>query len=333
MSLYIQKESIEVIDTIQKGLLYFQYTNKDPVECIINRGDTAISFNKDLISFYFISKDLDYIRILYMNDRNQTVNEICRIPLTTEDITFSNKEFVINRFANWNANIYTFGVYSSSFTDEDAVFFQSHYSAQLIKNVDPTFISIANSYNETVSALQRITKCPFDKTTCDTCSMVKSWTSTSEILKSSYECKKKIGEYCKNNQSHEFCTCWDVKGTMYNTSSCKLFRGLFGEEKACIENLSEEDLLYVKQKYKLLDIEECPKNVKNTKHHKNTYSDYDYEKLKINLDNNQDNSTTKEYSDIPVVTRELSSPLHTPERIDGPNHSFFNNFMKVIGMN
>lgn len=340
LSLYIQNGSVEVIDTVQKGNLMFQYTDKTPVECIINNGDTAISFNKDLISFYFISKDLDYIRILYMNDRNQTVNEICRIPLTTEDITFSNKELIINRFANWNANIYTFGIYSSSFTDEDAIFFQSHYSAQLIKNIDPSFISIANSYNEALTTLETITRCPFDKLTCDTCSMVKSWTSTSEILKSSYECKKKIGEFCKNNQTHEFCTCWDVKGTMYNTSSCKLFRGLFGEDKACIDNLSEEDILYIKQKYKLLDIEECPKDIKNTRTYNNTYNEYDYEKLKISLD---DNKTTLPVqtgnSDIPQVTREstiLSTTINemdSPQRIEGPNQSFFNNFMKVIGIN
>lgn len=287
LSLYIDRESLELTDMVQKGKLFLQYTNKNPIQCVLSKNDTSIVFNKDSVSFYYITKDYDYIRIMYMTERSSTVWTLCHIPLFTEDITFSNKELIINRYANWNANIYSFAIYNAAFTDEDATYFQSNYLTQFTKNVNQSYINMMNKYNTVVNTLQSITKCQFDENTCNICSSVDDWTDVNKILKSSPQCKNAIDNYCKANPTHNFCKCWDTKQVMYNTNSCKIFRSLFGDNNACITNLSEDDIQFIKSKHKLITVDECPKDIEVPKNKKNKYEDYDFERLKINIDSSQ----------------------------------------------
>lgn len=311
ISLYIKRNSVEQVDTIQRGKLLLQYADKYPLECVVNQSDNGIIFQKETLSFYFITKEVDYLRVMYMSDRNTSVNELCRMPMTTEDITFSNKEMVINRNANWYANIFTFGVYNAAFTDEDALYFHTYYTLHYTRNVDAGYINMTNKYNEAIRALETLSKCPFDKDTCHTCSMVSDWTNINNIIKSPMTCKSAINEFCKNNQTHSYCTCWDVKQLVYNTSTCQQFRGLFSDDNACLENLTEEDLKYIKSKYKLLSPDECPKEVKPVKPRKNKYQDYDYNRLKVRLHDSIDTNTSALDDPIlPNVTVQTTQQKH-----------------------
>jgi hypothetical protein len=73
MSMYIQKDSLKNVNNIQMGKLMFQHSNRDPVQCKLRPDHDLISFEKDILTFYFIVKETDHIRICVMNEKNTNI--------------------------------------------------------------------------------------------------------------------------------------------------------------------------------------------------------------------------------------------------------------------
>jgi hypothetical protein len=282
IALFIQGNSLNNANNIQTGTLLFQQGNADPLPCLMSSFDTTLNFEKDVLTFYYIIKGNDNIRILTMNEKKNTINELLKFNISNTDINFSNKEFVINRFKNWNANIFNFAVYNSSLTDDEITSNYNHILSEYMKYLNPNFQIMVKQYNETITILSNFLKCPFDKITCDACNTITKWNDTSQLISASSTCRKAINDFCSINTTNPLCKCWNNSSPLYNSNNCKMYRSIFSGKNTCLDTLSQEDLDYLRAKYGLIFPDQCPKEVKAPTYLKNTDHKYDYSNIKIN---------------------------------------------------
>lgn len=285
LSMYLKRDSLSITNNVQMGNLMFQYADQAPKQCLMNKEDDLMHLDKDLLVFYYIVKDIDNIRILYMTEKSNIINQILKFNVANEDITFSNKELIINRLLSWNANLYNFALYNMALTDDDITSFYNHIMGEYIKNVDQGFTKVVNKYNDTIDFLTNFASCPYDKTTCDACTSVTSWCDSTQMMAAGASCKKSIDTFCTINPKNQACKCWDTTSSLYNSESCKLYRSIFGTRDNFLNFLSVEDLEYIKKKYNLLTLDECPKVIdQKPGFAKTSYPDYDYDKLKVTME-------------------------------------------------
>jgi hypothetical protein len=287
ITMYIEKGTLDTDNNTQVGTLMFQYANYPPYRCKVDKDHNFINLDKDTLTFYFIIKDTDNVRVLMMAEGASRIYLILKFNISNIDITFSNKELILNRLLNWNSTIYNFAIYDRALIDEQVINFYSHIMAEYIKNLDPNFNTMLTQYNDSIGLIQSLLKCPYDKTVCTNCSSVKSWCDTNQVMNSSSQCRKSINDYCANNTANPLCKCWDTSSVIYNTDNCKLYRSIFsGEKKSSFDVLNPEDLEYIKGKYGLIWPHECPTTITKPKFIENTYNKYDWNKLKVYLDPN-----------------------------------------------
>lgn len=243
ISLYVEPGSLQFLNNTQSGKLMFQYADYSPVHCKISKEDDLIPIESNILCFVFIVKADDKVRVLYMTERNTNLITLAEFNVATTDVTFSNKEMSINRFGNWNSNIFNFAVYKSALSDVAITNVYTHIKNHYVKTNDPSYKPVVDKYNETIDKLQRYINCPFDEKTCKACESVKEWNDFSNILNAPRQCKKAISAYCKKNTGDTFCKCWDKDSDSFNTNACKTMKSLFEDDASITLSRSEYDKL------------------------------------------------------------------------------------------
>lgn len=273
IALVIQENTIVSSNDTQVGGLYFQYGDLDLMPCLVNNTDTALNLEINKLYFYFMIKDTDSFKVYVMNESTNVINLVLNYKITNTDITFSNKECFINRFANWNGYLYNFSVFSKAFNDNDVSAFYTHFISEYIKNQDIVLDSLVSDYNSMIDTMQSYSKCPYDDETCNSCNGITKWNDMNQILQSSSACKSSINTFCSKNNTNDLCKCWDSTSTLFNSESCKAYRKLYsGEvttEKKDNTNVNQEGIV----SDSLID----------TGLIKNTYGNYDWNKIKVTL--------------------------------------------------
>jgi len=285
LSLFIEKGSIHNDNNTQVGSLILQYADHNQYECLVDKQHNYINLDKDVLTFYFIIKDTDNVRVLMMTEGSTNIHLILKFNITNTDVTFSNKELLINRLLNWNSTLYNFAIYDKALSDENVSNFYTHIMNEYLKNLDPNFNTMLSQYNDSINLIQALLKCPYDKTVATKCSSIKSWCDVNQLMNAPLQCRKSINDYCANNTANPLCKCWDTSSTMFNSDNCKLYRSIFsGERTSSFEGLTAEDLEYIKNKYGLIWPHECPTTISKPKFIENSYNKYDWNKLKVYLD-------------------------------------------------
>jgi hypothetical protein len=279
ISLYIEPGSLNVVNNTQFGKLMFQYADYSPVHCKISKSDELLPIDSNVLCFLFIVKDDDKIKVQYMTEKSNTIVTLAEFNVATTDITFSNKEISINRFNNWNANMFNFGIYKVALTDVNISSIYQHIKNLYLRTIDPNYKPIVDTYNETITKLNKYIQCPFDEKTCTACKDVVEWNDINQIMNSSFTCRKAISAFCNKNTSHSFCKCWNTKLPEYNSTNCKVLRSMFENDKmTCLTH--NEILNMTKQ---------CNKKADETG--LNYPSDYTFDKVRVKYD---DSLTTQE---------------------------------------
>lgn len=359
ISLYIQRNSLQNNNNTQTGNLLFQYANVFPYDCKVDPSHNYINFDKDTLTFYFIVKDTDNIRVLMMTETSNVIYPILKFTVSNTDINFSNKEMGINRLLNWNGSMYSFAVYDRALSDENVSGLYAHCMSEYLKNIDPNFNQMIDQYNNTINMLKTLGKCPYDKITCDSCGSVTKWNDPTQIVNAPLNCKKAISNFCQNNPTHSLCKCWDTASTLYNTDNCKLYRKMFSDDQTInYDDLTAEEIEYIKKKFGLIYPHECPSLVDKPKYIQNNYPKYDWDKLKVSLENENsphnpnknknsfdpdedkhDFSVTDYIQKDPNINKPVTLPAVLQENIKQTKinsttlpsqDSFFTKFMKVI---
>jgi hypothetical protein len=89
------------------------------------------------------------------------------------------------------------------------------------------------------------------------------------------------------NMNHSLCKCWNKQNPQAKSDSCTMFKSIFTDKNSYFDNLTQDDIDYIMSKYGLITPNSCPKAIKTPGFIQNKYSEYDFEKLKIYLDENE----------------------------------------------
>lgn len=338
MSLFIQTKTINNDNNVQTGNLLFNYIDQQILPCKIDSTHDYINLDKDVLSFYFIIKDSDNIRILYLSEKSNAINQILKINISTNDITFSNKEIVINRLLNWNASVFNFALYNTSISDDTVGSMYTHIMDEYIKNKDPTINKILPEYNNIVDYLNNTKKCKLDKLTCDNCNSITDWSTTDivDLSNSTKKCRLAVNNYCSANINNDLCACWNSKNTIFNDPLCVSIREKFsGNYNNKLDSLSDEDLEYIKNKYNLgkCDIKKDTTNdiIDNVIDNTNLPIELDFKYTpivldKLNADINSNNFKLNNYLNNKTNIKNNSIDPVSKFVDTTDNNNFFNNF-------
>lgn len=260
---FIKTNSLVPNNNVQVGELQLQYANENPWPCSVVQGELH-NFDKDVLTFYFIIKDTDHVRVSMMTETSTNITPLHEENVNPDQsVTFSNRPIVINNEKNWNGYIYNFGVFNSALSSDEVAKTYNHIMAEYMKRKNSDYIGVVSQYNDTIDMIDNITKCPFtSQTVCNSCQSVNKWYDTNQVIGSSEVCKRSINDFCKSNPANQWCKCWNAQSASYNTASCQMYRGIFGGKSTVLETLSETELEELKQKYGLLTNQQCSTNNK-----------------------------------------------------------------------
>jgi hypothetical protein len=192
---------------------------------------------------------------------------------------------VINRFSNLNANIYNFAIFNYAMTDDDVTKTFNNLTTSYLKEINESYGTTVNLYNDAVDHINTLNACPADNQTCKACGEVTNWCGTNNMLLATKDCKISLYNFCISNPKHDMCKCWNKEATYYNSDACRKFRSIFMDNpQKYYDELSVDDLEYIKKKYKLLHPDECPKDITKKEMGTNKYSDYKLNKLQVDVD-------------------------------------------------
>ena len=256
LSFYIDKGSLKSNNNIEQGSLMFQFSNLQPQKCLINSNHDTFSFEQNTLSFYFIVKQQNQIKIIYINEKNNTLYQLLNITVAPNNINFSNKELIINQFNNFNASIYNYGIYSNALDNEEISNVYKHILQEYLKNTNNDYQFIIKKYNNITNNLENIKKCPYNKNICDNCNEVTNWNDFQSIVNASDNCKKSIHDFCNVNKNNPLCKCYNN-----NSKSCQLYKSILSNNNITSDIIDKNELELIKKKYNLIDKNACPKNI------------------------------------------------------------------------
>lgn len=290
IALFIRANSIEVVDNVQRGELVLRYLDDNKsYECLLNANDRKFVLDKNVPTFFFIIKEVDTLRVVYMQGGSEKLYTIADIVTKDNNVTFSNKEMVINRFGNWKGSMYSFGVIPKAFVDSEISVIYKHIYGEYTKATNNNLIELTNDYNALVSALKQKTMCPYNSTVEAACPTITDWSNTNAVLNAPRDCREAINAFCTANPKDELCACWDKSLPSYNEKTCEMYRSIFDTtSKTFLETISTDDLNAIKSKFNLMNTDSCTTTKALSKEalqsmelKKNTYMDIDMDSVKI----------------------------------------------------
>ena len=261
LALFINKDSVASIAstfavniTINIGTQSIQCTDPSTglYTIIINPNHTYM--------FAFIKNDNSLSFIMYPNIDNLTSNAQTRLILmdnqtiSNEDVLFSNKEFVINRFLNIQGSLYTFGTFNRALDENSITLLYLHMQSELQKT-SQILQNLATQIQALQNKIDLSKSCPYDSTVCTPCSSVKDWTNMNNvILNGNSNCLTSINNFCNTNPENDLCVCWNDNNLMSKTVQCQNYVNIFNTTKSfTAENIDHETLLQIKEKQNLCD--------------------------------------------------------------------------------
>ncbi len=296
LHLYIPIDSIDTKNGNNSGSLYFQFADKQPVLCKLSKQDSKINFPQNTLLFFVIVKQANSVRVLLINERTDKIEEIASLTFESPDITFSNKELVLNRLGNWNANLFNIAYFNNALNDIRLTSFYMYVKDLYTKYNNPAYLDALKKYLDSLKAYETLKTCPFPKDVCVQCSSVEDWSNFTSIINAPFNCKQSIAKYCSSNPTHPFCECWNKSSPKYSSTTCVLLRALYNNKKdsVCQDvcNIPKEQSILSSIEYK---------------------GDYTFDKVKINypLETDYLVADTAQDKTITNAQDKTSTPIET----------------------
>jgi len=290
IELFIERDTLKTENNVQFGKMMFQYANYEPIRCKLSPSDDFISIVDNTLCFVYIVRSDSAVRVMYSTATDGALREVAKFNIPNNDITFSNKELVINQSQNWNASLYNLAVYGGASTDGAMSTFLTHIKGLYTKVSDPNYGVMMKQYNKTLSKLSSMQRCTMNKSVCRKCRDIKEWNNITQILNAPKECTSAIADYCKSNPSHKMCECWDESSAVYSSKGCITLRGTLSNDKsACLANLSKKEIKELLEKHNVGKGSKGSKDSKgdHKKHRKNDLvfnNDYNFDMVRVKYD-------------------------------------------------
>jgi hypothetical protein len=258
ISLSIKQNTLANNNNVQVGQLELKFGDQEPWPCSVVSGE-LMNFDRDVLTFYFIMKDTDHVRVHMMSENSGTISPLYQENVNNDaSITFANRELTINSEKNWNGYIYNFGIFNSALSDEEVTKIYNHIKDEYMKRKNSNYISVVNQYNDTIDMVKTISSCPFtSQSVCNSCQSVNKWYDTNQVIGASDTCKRSINDFCKSNPRNQWCKCWDSQNTSYTTPSCQMYRAIFGGKNTLLNSLTETEIEELKKNYDLVTSQQC----------------------------------------------------------------------------
>lgn len=254
LHLYIPVDSIDTTNGNNSASLYFQFADQQPVLCKLSKQDNKINFPQNTLLFFVIVRQANSVRVLLINERTDKIEEIASLNFESSDITFSNKELVLNRFGNWNANLFNIAYYNDALNDIRLTSFYMYIKDLYTKYNNPAYLDAVQKYLDSLKAYTALKTCPFPDSVCDQCKSVDDWSNFTSVVNAPLTCKQAIAKYCSSNPTHPFCECWNKTSSKYTSTTCVLLRALYNNNKDNVcENvckIPKEDSIISQVEYK-----------------------------------------------------------------------------------
>lgn len=273
LCLRILPASVKTSDNTQTGTLELEYADAAPMACKVDPAHAGIDLNRDLLTFYYIVKDTDHVRVIAMNQANDAMTTILKfdVPTTVSGVTFSNKEMVVNRNLNWNGHVLAMAVYDRALTTEMTSEFHTHVLKAFYRQVDPNLPGLIKKQQAAEKALQDLKSCPFNGTddgngpsrACGACGDV-AWSDPMQWLTASPECRAAIAEHCQRHSTDadtrtSICRCYDPSYPLYGSPACRMVRAALSDDPRQLwRNLDAGQVADLKQHLGLIAPKDCP---------------------------------------------------------------------------
>ena len=206
---------------------------------------------------FVVKKELKSISLTLHDMSSDASSDASQVAIPATDVQdnnvlLSNKELRINQNKMLDGVLFAFGVYNEALMDASNL--HHHLFKELDKRTD-SFMDRARLMVAFQQELEQMRACPFDVNICRECADVDDWTNVNEIVLSSDKCKKAIDEYCTANPNDSKCICW--REDKLKDPNCQAFVNIFRRDKhSMIENLTDEQIEVIKEKYKLCKCEQ-----------------------------------------------------------------------------
>jgi hypothetical protein len=232
--IYISPETVDMSNGANSGSLYFQFADKEPVLCRVSTNDNKMNFPQNTLLFFVIVRQPSKVQLLMLNEKTDKLNEIASVNVETTDVTFSNKELVINRYGNWDGNIYNIAFFNNALDDIRVTTYYMYIKDLYTKYNNPAYLDALKKYTDSLKAYTMLKSCPFPADVCKKCTSVDDWSNFSTIINAPTSCKQSIAKYCSNNPKHPFCECWNKSSPKYTSTTCTLLRALYMSNKNAV---------------------------------------------------------------------------------------------------
>ena len=212
-------------------------------------GNQLIMINPAYTYLLVLVKDnLDISLYMYPNIDNVSTSSTNTMTLIkgwkidpSEEVLFSNKECIVNKYRNIYGRIYNLGFYNRVLDDNMISSIFLHTQSELQKS-NQVLSNLANQIAQLQDQLDQAKACPFDQPTCDACQNIADWTNTANIISSGdNDCHDAINTYCKANVRDPLCACWNPSNPLSQTPECKNFVSIF------TKTLSEDTISNVRK--------------------------------------------------------------------------------------
>lgn len=317
-------------DTVSKdisgGNLYLQIGSNEPLKCTRD-GKHNIMFQHNKPYLLIMTNNNSNIKLSLYEGIKENKVDLINSPVSSQmyDVSFSNKNMLINQNQNINGNIFSFGVYNRILGDNDMINLQTHLFS-LIQTEDAMIKEKDAEINNMKNEIENMKMCPYDQTTCSQCKSITDWSNINAILTTRDEaCLNAINQYCMNNPAHHLCKCWNSNDSSYTSNQCTNFRNIFTNSScADINNLSAIQISNVKSKYSLCGCQEETVNLQPLKIPE--ISKFMIPQSTINnIENQSCPSDAKTTSNDPVVT----SPILNGNQFNQTNNTTYAQRKKV----
>lgn len=257
--MYITGNNVESKTNSAQVNLYLGLGDATVFQCkaVVNSGSIELQYGKPYL--FIMTNNNSNIKMAMYDSSDGNKIDLINAPVTSQmfDISFSNKNMLINQYKNINGNLYSFGVYNKVMADNDMLNLQKHLFSQ-IQVLEPKVLERDRVIESLTADIKTMKACPFDPTTCEACKSVTDWTDINAIMTTrDARCLEAIDKYCTDNPSHAMCKCWNSNDNAYTTTQCQNFRNIFAD-KACVDinNIDRIELSRIKSKYGLCTCQE-----------------------------------------------------------------------------
>jgi hypothetical protein len=242
---------------IQTAQLHVVMSNNTIITCAIgNQGNIPLDEN----TTYCISivKSPTSIHVYMSTSLNNKIETLVqKVNLKPMD-NFTNIPMSVNTNANINGRLCALCGYNVNLSSEDVSRVHKYLSSQQKKVNDTDYVQALAKIKELEEKYIKVTSCPFDKDTCESCKDVTDWQNV--LSTADAKCVADLAAFCgKQRNASGICECWSASSKIYSSQRCQNLRNAVRPIQLYdVDRLDKATLEKIKDDYNICETAKPP---------------------------------------------------------------------------